>query len=91
MSDTRSTTELRCNYYFGGVNGGNRCQKQVDHEEGHIWVANHEPAQPPAPDAPTELIASWRARWGSDAAQTAFHICARELECVLCQMRRQGA
>jgi hypothetical protein len=32
----------RCNYYFGGDCGGNRCQLMEGHQEGHLWEAGKE-------------------------------------------------
>jgi hypothetical protein len=36
----------RCNYYFGGWDGGNRCQLPIGHPEGHLWEALKESAIP---------------------------------------------
>lgn len=52
----------RCNFYFGGIDGGNRCQGTKGHPEaeGHHWQADREiviegvPAQPPLSSRLTE-------------------------------------
>jgi hypothetical protein len=51
-------TLKRCNYYFGGFYGGERCQRRRGHaeneSEGHEWPLDREPAQAEAgrPTAP---------------------------------------
>jgi hypothetical protein len=40
---------LRCNYYFGGFDGGDRCQLELGHKGIHIWRADGELARPSEP------------------------------------------
>lgn len=38
----RLELERRCNYYFGGYDGGTRCQKLKGHDGAHLWESDVE-------------------------------------------------
>jgi hypothetical protein len=44
----RKRKRKRCNFYFGGFDGGNRCQLSLGHCGGHHWQATKEPKPPKA-------------------------------------------
>ena len=45
---TLESAEHQCNYYFGGFDGGHRCQKPKGHDSAHEWRASQTSTAPGA-------------------------------------------